>query len=302
MPNLRALNQRIVYLLRQAQISNLKTEDTDDLPMADEKTRGEDSEATTGVSSEEVVKLTSPSKNVDASECTKQGEAVINASSTLLPIFSPRKRQGKLCNCATGNSLQPIQRLPYVRGFPKASQKRPEPIPKESTLNEEWKSRQSTSQLANGVKTEREIGLSSEVDARMFATRQAFVNRARHYMGCLYRKGAQIRPGQFIGNGTEDPDLFLDCCGLVRRCVQDLKSEFGFELGPWNQGYLFDTLPVKVSVQDLLPGDLIFVQGRYRDSKKKQPPHDIVHVEIFIGGRSGLRRHSSLHFMLLFAE
>jgi hypothetical protein len=121
------------------------------------------------------------------------------------------------------------------------------------------------------------------------ATRQAFVLRARHFMGCLHRKGGRIRLGQFIGNGTEDPALFLDCCSLVRRCVHDLKSEFGFELGPWNQGYMFDTLPVKIAAQDLLPGDLIFVQGRYHDSKKKRPLHDIVHVEIFVGGRSGSR-------------
>jgi len=31
--------------------------------------------------------------------------------------------------------------------------------------------------------------------------------------------------------------LFLDCCALVRQCVNDLKEEFGFTLGPWNQAY-----------------------------------------------------------------
>jgi hypothetical protein len=35
------------------------------------------------------------------------------------------------------------------------------------------------------------------------------------------------------------------------------------------------------------PGDLIFVQGRYHDKKKKRPRNDIVHVEIFLGGASG---------------
>ena len=32
--------------------------------------------------------------------------------------------------------------------------------------------------------------------------------------------------------------LFLDCCGLIRRALRDLKEHFGFEIGPWNQAYM----------------------------------------------------------------
>ena len=32
--------------------------------------------------------------------------------------------------------------------------------------------------------------------------------------------------------------LFLDCCGLVRKALRDLKEDFGFEVGPWNQAYM----------------------------------------------------------------
>jgi len=29
--------------------------------------------------------------------------------------------------------------------------------------------------------------------------------------------------------------LFLDCCGLVRKVMTDLKEDFGFQIGGWNQ-------------------------------------------------------------------
>ncbi len=32
-----------------------------------------------------------------------------------------------------------------------------------------------------------------------------------------------------------DAPLFLDCCGLVRRVMDDLQEDFGFRLGRWNQ-------------------------------------------------------------------
>ena len=32
--------------------------------------------------------------------------------------------------------------------------------------------------------------------------------------------------------------LFLDCCGLIRKVLRDLKEDFGFEIGPWNQAYM----------------------------------------------------------------
>ena len=58
-------------------------------------------------------------------------------------------------------------------------------------------------------------------------------------------------------------------------------------MGPYNQAYLYDTLPVAISEEKLCPGDLIFVQGKYKDKTKSSPKHGIVHVEIFLGGESG---------------
>ena len=34
-----------------------------------------------------------------------------------------------------------------------------------------------------------------------------------------------------------DSPLFLDCCALVRRVLFDLKDDFGFKIGAWNQAY-----------------------------------------------------------------
>ena len=64
--------------------------------------------------------------------------------------------------------------------------------------------------------------------------------------------------------------LFLDCCGLVRRVMLNLKSEFGFVIGPWNQAYMYDTLPIKVKHEDdMKPGDLVFISATYYASKSK---------------------------------
>jgi hypothetical protein len=89
-----------------------------------------------------------------------------------------------------------------------------------------------------------------------------------------------------------DPDycspMFLDCCGLVRRCLWDLSDDFGFKLGGGNQGYQYDTLPIrKASHHELEHGDLIFYSATYHNPRMKRPPHDMVHVEIFIGGETG---------------
>jgi hypothetical protein len=53
------------------------------------------------------------------------------------------------------------------------------------------------------------------------------------------------------------------------------------------QAYLYDTLPIILPEEELCPGDLIFIQGRYHDSSKTRPKHDIVHVEIYVGGQTG---------------
>lgn len=128
---------------------------------------------------------------------------------------------------------------------------------------------------------------SPEVRMKMQATREAFVERAKYYLGTLYRPSAKRRDGQSIGPGGCSDRLFLDCCGLIRQCVRDLKSEFGFDIGPWNQAYQMDTLPIALEADQMQPGDLVFVQGRYHDRKKRRPRNDIVHVEIFLGGSTG---------------
>lgn len=61
--------------------------------------------------------------------------------------------------------------------------------------------------------------------------------------------------------------LFLDCCALVRQCVNDLSDEFGFKLGRWNQCYQLDLLPEKLEFKDLKKGDLIFYTATFYPEK-----------------------------------
>lgn len=113
--------------------------------------------------------------------------------------------------------------------------------------------------------------------------RAKFVERARHYFGVPYAK-------KFHKEGSEmyNSKLFLDCCGLVRRIVYDLRDDFGFTLGWFNQNYQFETLPIKLELHQMKPGDLIFYTGTYYPDKKlKKQIHKLVHVEIFTGGTTG---------------
>lgn len=80
--------------------------------------------------------------------------------------------------------------------------------------------------------------------------------------------------------------LFLDCCALVSRAVHDLRFEFGFQLGRGNQAYQYDTLPIEVEQDKMEPGDLIFYSARYYNPKHLQK-HDLVHVEVYLGGKTG---------------
>ena len=108
--------------------------------------------------------------------------------------------------------------------------------------------------------------------------RAKFVEQAKSYLGVPYSAKA---------SGVQDAPLYLDCCNLVRRCLLDLRHEFGFKVGHWNQSYQFDTLPIEVEPSALKPGDLIFWSATYNDSSKKPRKHDMVHVEIWLGGESG---------------
>eukprot|EP00605_Chrysophyceae_sp_TOSAG23-4_P000533 GSChrysophyteH1.ASY1.ANO1.602.1 assembled CDS len=111
--------------------------------------------------------------------------------------------------------------------------------------------------------------------------RMKFVDQAKKYLGVPYSEKYK-KP--------EDPvaPLYLDCCGLVRKVVQDLGEEFGFLIGRWNQAYQMDTLPIrKAGVHELKPGDLIFYTGKYSSPRSKPQKHDNVHVEIFLGGETG---------------
>ena len=108
--------------------------------------------------------------------------------------------------------------------------------------------------------------------------RQKFIDQALSYLGVPYSKK----------HHPQDLPLYLDCCGLVRQVLKDLREEFGFVTGKWNQAYQFDTLPIRLgSIHDLKPGDLIFYQGPYKSARSKQQKHNMVHVEIFYPGETG---------------
>lgn len=115
--------------------------------------------------------------------------------------------------------------------------------------------------------------------------REMFVARAKSYIGVPYSR-------QHDPNASSEDDsnkLYLDCCGLVRQVVRDLQDEFGFVIGRWNQAYQLDTLPCleDLTPATMRPGDLVFYEGTYFDSTRKRQKHDIVHVEIFLGGLNG---------------
>jgi hypothetical protein len=58
--------------------------------------------------------------------------------------------------------------------------------------------------------------------------RAKFIEQAKKYMGVPYHE-------KYREEGTPVAPLYLDCCGLVRQCVKDLKTDFGFLIGRWNQ-------------------------------------------------------------------
>lgn len=120
--------------------------------------------------------------------------------------------------------------------------------------------------------------------------REKFINQAKKYIGVPYAERYK-KP--------EDPvaPLYLDCCGLVRKVVQDLAEEFGFLIGRWNQAYMFDTLPVDVEFEELKPGDLIFYEAHFSNPDRcKAQKHNMTHVEIYLGGETGRATLGSRYF------
>ncbi len=147
-------------------------------------------------------------------------------------------------------------------------------------------------------------GLMEQVDekrknpAQKQLLRDRFLECCKNYYGVPYKRKfhddsmmTTESPGVQVCNcGKEGCKLFrshifLDCCGLVRQVMRDLKLEFGFEIGPWNQAYQFDTLPIRYDTWDQMkPGDLVFAEGKYLKEGMKPQKGDIVHVEVFLGG------------------
>ncbi|XP_071498782.1 uncharacterized protein [Diadema antillarum] len=124
---------------------------------------------------------------------------------------------------------------------------------------------------------ERELSMKQDPD-RMWALRMKFLEQAKKYMGVPYAKRYHAP-----GSPMYDAPLFLDCCGLVRRCLLDLKEDFGFRVGSWNQAYHYDTLPITLTEDQMKPGDLVFISGTYFNEKSRKQKHDMVHVEIWLG-------------------
>ncbi|XP_030843027.1 probable beta-tubulin polyglutamylase [Strongylocentrotus purpuratus] len=124
---------------------------------------------------------------------------------------------------------------------------------------------------------EREL-LGKKDHERMWALRMRFLDQCKHYFGVPYAKRYQTK-----GTPEYDAPFFLDCCGLVRRVLMDLKEDFGFKVDSWNQAYQYDILPITITEEEMKPGDLVFISGTYFNKKSKKQKHDMVHVEVWLG-------------------
>ncbi|XP_069040080.1 uncharacterized protein [Lepisosteus oculatus] len=97
--------------------------------------------------------------------------------------------------------------------------------------------------------------------------RMKFLTQAKSYIGTPYS-----RKYQEPGTVEYESPLFLDCCGLVRKAVRDLSEDFGFVIGPGNQAYQYDTLPLTLEKhEDMKPGDLVFISGTYFSPHSNSP-------------------------------
>ncbi|KAK7469560.1 hypothetical protein BaRGS_00036408, partial [Batillaria attramentaria] len=113
---------------------------------------------------------------------------------------------------------------------------------------------------------------------RMETLRRKFLQQAKRYFGVPYAR-------KYWAKDTPEykSPLFLDCCGLVRQVMRDLEADFGFRIGPWNQAYMYDTLPISLTEKQMKPGDLVFMSGTYTNPKSKKQRHNMMHVEIWLG-------------------
>ena len=76
------------------------------------------------------------------------------------------------------------------------------------------------------------------------ALRVKFVEQLKKYIGVPYAERYKA---------PEEPvaPLYLDCCALVRKALQDLQEDFGFVTAKWNQAYQLDTCPIEVEFENL---------------------------------------------------
>lgn len=116
----------------------------------------------------------------------------------------------------------------------------------------------------------------------MHRLRLKFVEQAKKYLGVPYAR-KYFQPGSknnilaftklfffFYSAPEYESKLFLDCCGLVRRAMYDLSKDFGFIIGPWNQSYMYDTLPKTITnLSNVQPGDLVFISATYHNPKSE---------------------------------
>lgn len=58
--------------------------------------------------------------------------------------------------------------------------------------------------------------------------RNKFIQQAKSYFGVPYAE-------KYQPEGAVKLPLYLDCCGLIRQCLKDLRTDFGFLTGKWNQ-------------------------------------------------------------------
>ena len=86
-------------------------------------------------------------------------------------------------------------------------------------LQEKKEERRLLQTIANNVE---------RTDAFKQNLRQKFINQAKSYFGIPYAQ-------KYQPEGAPVLPLYLDCCGLIRQCLKDLREDFGFITGKWNQ-------------------------------------------------------------------